>query len=669
MRRSVNRAKAGLHLVKKPGVRATFLSRCNHFQFSIGHYDDDFYHGKLPFALNNLPPCASQSNLIVRRSPETWLHQGACLSRGCIRTKIFSESAMGMARSVHHGSKSCRVSELQEDGSLSSFRALKHCNIRHGSRLLSASETDEAGTISPAKVSKLQQYHYIHHGSKFIVISNVDGSDALSSIRVSELKQCNMHPGNRCISVSEQLGTSGSIRIFKRTHMGHSHDHHEHDQNDDSAEAVERVCRLGLIADICLSAGKGFAGYVSGSTAVVADAAHSMSDIVLSGVALWVFKAARAPKDQMHPYGHGKFETLGALGISSMLLLTGGGIAWHAFEVIQGLLSATDGTSLINSIQSGVEHASSSGDGHSHRGHHHGFDKEHQAVALSATLISICVKEGLFWATKRVGDARGSELLKANAWHHRSDAISSVIALLGVGGAMLGWHFLDPLAGVLVSGLIIRAGVKSGYRSLQELVDSALPESVLSPFKATVMRVKGVKGCHAMRGRRAGSSIHLDVHIEVDPSLSVSGAHMIGETARQNLREHHSLLEEIFIHVEPAADAFSRSIPPNDHVSHDFIEKAQCISQVKSDNAQQQQEIEKAVRALVESDFAEVMAFERIRCHFLQGRLLVELEVSMEPTILIRDAMQYAQSAEEKIMDVYPKISAIETQLRLTGHL
>ncbi|KAH7291820.1 hypothetical protein KP509_29G036800 [Ceratopteris richardii] len=249
-----------------------------------------------------------------------------------------------------------------------------------------------------------------------------------------------------------------------RAHMGHAHDHHDHTHNDDTGEAGERVSRLGFLADIFLTVGKGCAGYVSGSTAVIADAAHSMSDVVLSGVALWIFKAARAPKDQMHPYGHGKFETLGALGISSMLLLTGGGIAWHAVEVLQGLLSATDVTNL--SFHSDSEGGFFKLFRHEHGSHEHhtGHDIEHEGLALTATIISIGIKEGLYWITKKVGDARGSELLKANAWHHRSDAISSVIALLGVGGAMLGWRFLDPIAGILVSGLVLRAGLQTGYK-------------------------------------------------------------------------------------------------------------------------------------------------------------------------------------------------------------
>lgn len=225
---------------------------------------------------------------------------------------------------------------------------------------------------------------------------------------------------------------------------------------------------------------------------------------------------------------------------------------------------------------------------------------------------------------------------------------------------MLGWHFLDPLAGLLVSGLVIQAGLQTGYKSLQELVDSALPESVLSHFKETVLSVKGVKGCHAMRGRRAGSVIHLDVHIEVDPWLSVSAAHMIGEAVREKLREQHSSLEEIFIHIDPA-DAFA-SLASSNSGPEGF--KGNGTMQMA--NFYQQQELEKVVRDVLSTHFDKVMAFERIRCHFLQGRLLVELEISMEPTLSIRDGMLHARQAEELIMKSDPKISAVETQLRLT---
>ncbi|XVF80475.1 hypothetical protein PTKIN_Ptkin15bG0077200 [Pterospermum kingtungense] len=324
--------------------------------------------------------------------------------------------------------------------------------------------------------------------------------------------------------------------IPRRWHLGHSHDHH--DQHHDVTKEGEKIFRLGLGADICLASAKALTGYLSGSTAIIADAAHSISDVVLSGVALLSFKAANAPKDEQHPYGHGKFETLGALGISCMLLATAGGIAWHALELLIELLSTAP--EVVNN------HSWVHGHGHSH---HHGV-MDHPILALNMTIVAICVKEGLYWITKRAGERQGSGLMKANAWHHRADAISSIVALIGVGGSILGVKFLDPLAGLLVSGMILKAGVETGYQSVLELVDAAIPVEQLEPINQTILQVEGVKGCHRLRGRRAGSNLYLDVHIVVDPFSSVSAAHGIGESVRLQIHKSHPEVTEVFIHIE-----------------------------------------------------------------------------------------------------------------------
>ncbi|KAK3041469.1 hypothetical protein RJ639_000446 [Escallonia herrerae] len=243
-----------------------------------------------------------------------------------------------------------------------------------------------------------------------------------------------------------------NFTVPKRWHGGDSHHH----QN--SGEEGEKIFRIGLAADIALAAGKALTGYLSGSTAIIADAAHSLSDVVLSGVALFSYKAAQVPKDKEHPYGHGKFETLGALGISGMLLATAGGIAWHASDVLLGLFSTAP--EMLNQSWT-HEHM------HSHHGsgHHHGIDMNHPILALNMTIASIAVKEGLYWITRRAGERAGSGLMKANAWHHRADAVSSVVALIGVGGSILGVKFLDPLAGLVVSIMIFKAGLETGYQS------------------------------------------------------------------------------------------------------------------------------------------------------------------------------------------------------------
>ncbi|XP_073139346.1 metal tolerance protein 2 [Henckelia pumila] len=441
-----------------------------------------------------------------------------------------------------------------------------------------------------------------------------------------------------------------SFTIHKRWHVGHTH--HQHEGRDSrSGEQGEKVFRLGLAADIFLAAGKSFTGYLSGSTAIIADAAHSVSDVVLSGVALLSFKASRVPKDKEHPYGHGKFETLGALTISGVLLATAGGIAWHAFDVLLEIFSAAP--EIVNqSLAHDHLH-----DNH-HRGHHHGINMDHPILALNMTLISIAVKEGLYWITKMAGERTGSGLMKANAWHHRADAVSSIVALVGVGGSILGVRFLDPLAGLLVSGMILKAGIESGYQSVLELVDAAVPSQHLELFKDTILAVEGVKGYNHLRGRRAGSSLYLDVDIEVDPFSSVSAAHDVGENVRRQIQQSHPEVSEVFIHIEPSTS----------HISADVINNQRNFKNSEHQSGTvtlEQTDVEDNVSNILSSNFSENMVVERITRHMLQGQIFLEIEVSMPPEMLIREAVKVSEEAEKRILEAMPNIMLVSIQLRL----
>ncbi|KAJ8898802.1 hypothetical protein K2173_007227 [Erythroxylum novogranatense] len=430
-------------------------------------------------------------------------------------------------------------------------------------------------------------------------------------------------------------------KIPRRWHFGHSHEHPRHEEG-------ESIFRLGLSADIALATGKALTGYVTGSTAIIADAAHSISDIVLSGIALLSFKAGRAPKDKEHPYGHGKFESLGALGISCMLLATAGGITWHAFDVLLGLWPpAPEVTNHLLSNEHGHKH---NNDG----AHHHEIDMDHPILALSMTVVSISVKEALYWITKRAGERHGSGLMKANAWHHRADAISSVVALIGVGGSILGVKFLDPLAGLFVSGMILKAGLETGYQSVMELVDAAIPVEHLESIKGTILQVEGVKGCHRLRGRRAGSYLFLDVHIEVDPFCSVSAAHGIGERVRHEIHKSYPEIAEVYIHIDPA---FLTSLP-NTKDEWENLEQTSNIS-LADEN------IKTIVSDILSSKFGQKMEIERITHHSLQGKIFLQVEVSMPHNILVEKAVGVAEEAEKEIFRVTSDVTQVSFQLRL----
>lgn len=459
-------------------------------------------------------------------------------------------------------------------------------------------------------------------GSRFF------NSIILKRFHKSSIPSSSVHKKLLIPRLYDQSSENPSLKICKRWHVGHSHHH----QQDQTSQEGERIFRLGLAADIGLTAGKVLTGYLSGSTAIIADAAHSLSDVVLSGVALVSFRASRVPKDKEHPYGHGKFETLGALGISGVLLVTAGGIAWHALDVLMGVLSATSEV---------ANHSLT---------HHHGIDMNHPILALNMTIVAIAVKEGLYWTTKRAGERAGSGLMKANAWHHRADAISSLVALIGVGGSILGVRFLDPLAGLVVSGMIFKAGLQTGYQSILELVDAAIPSHHLDPVRKTVLQVKGVKGCRHLRGRRAGSSLYLDVKIEVDPLCSISTAHQIGESVRYQIQNSHHQVSEVFIQLEPATK--------------------QEVANVTSDS--DNNGTEELVTNMLTSKFSEKMVVMHVRKRELQGKILVEIEVSMPPDVLISDAMKVAEEAKSHILqqvNANPNSMQVNFQLKLNNSI
>ncbi|GJP85835.1 hypothetical protein CLOP_g15930 [Closterium sp. NIES-67] len=355
---------------------------------------------------------------------------------------------------------------------------------------------------------------------------------------------------------------------------------------------VEAITRVGFWADVGLTGIKGVAGWLSGSAAIIADAAHSVSDVVLSWVTLWSVQAASVPRDANHPYGHGKFETVGALGVSLLLIGTGGGMAWHALHLLQGLLPASvdaltsnaasvgaAGVEVADAAAAGAGGAAAAGAGggagaeavgaltHGH-GHGQGIlgsvqgSSEYMPLALAAAVVSIGFKESLYWATKWVADRYDNHLMRANAWHHRSDSVSSFAALLGVGGAMAGFPILDPVAALFVAALIAKAGGSIAYQSVQDLVDVGVSEKVLQPIRAEIMASPGVLGCHNLRGRRMGPWLHVDAHIEVDPSLSVAAAHDIAQAARHHLQRHFPSITEALFHIDPADGRLPSPLDP-----------------------------------------------------------------------------------------------------------
>ena len=275
--------------------------------------------------------------------------------------------------------------------------------------------------------------------------------------------------------------------------------------------------------NIVLTAGKIVAGIFGRSAAMVADGIHSLSDLLSDAVVLVFTHISSKGKDRDHSFGHGKFETLATLIVSIILVTVGGNLMSNGIRSIIGVFN-------------GIEIPKP------------GY------IALIAAAVSIASKEWLYHATVRVGKKTGSTVVIANAWHHRSDALSSIGSLIGIGGAIvLGdkWTVLDPLASSLISIAIIVVAVKMALPSLAELLETSLPEDIEQEIIRIASSVKGVNDIHDLKTRRNGISFIIDAHIVVNPEMSIVEAHDISTDVEEALRMKYGPETQLSIHVEP----------------------------------------------------------------------------------------------------------------------
>ena len=293
------------------------------------------------------------------------------------------------------------------------------------------------------------------------------------------------------------------------------------------ASAANHVTWVGFCLNLVLAATKLAAGLIGHSGAMVADAMHSLSDFATDIVVLVGFRFVGKPADRGHRYGHGKYETLATALIGGALLLVGAGIF-------------SDGAHKIS---------------HSIRGQPL---EAPGSIALAAAILSIAVKEWLYRYTVIVGRRINSQAVIANAWHHRSDAFSSIGTMIGIGGAIaLGqkWHILDPIAAVIVSVFIIKVAISISAGSLRELTEESLSEDAEEEILGIVSSFSGVSHPHNLLTRRIGCDIAVDVHIRVPPGMRVDDAHDITSKIESALRQRFGQSTFISIHIEPAAAA------------------------------------------------------------------------------------------------------------------
>jgi cation diffusion facilitator family transporter len=270
-------------------------------------------------------------------------------------------------------------------------------------------------------------------------------------------------------------------------------------------------------------------GILGQSAALIADGIHSLSDLLSDLLVIIAVRLGSREADYEHPYGHRRFETIATVILGVSLIVIGGLIAW--------------------SVMNRMAHP------------------EHLPVpnvmSLSIAAVSILVNEWLYHYTKRIAKKTRSKLLLANAWHQRSDAITSLVVLFGIGAVMLGYPLADAIAAIVVALMIAKIGLNLVLESIKELVDTSLPPKLVAEIRTTIMGIDGVEGIHLLRTRHMGEDALIDAHIVVDPRITVSEGHSIGDTVRDELISRFDDVMDVLVHVDPEDDEgrFEQSKP------------------------------------------------------------------------------------------------------------
>ena len=356
--------------------------------------------------------------------------------------------------------------------------------------------------------------------------------------------------------------------------MAHDHNPTVDDQGNVLLTSSQRykdtiqVTLVGSVVDLLLGVAKIFIGFAAQSQALIADGVHSLSDLVTDVAVLYAAKHSHQEADADHPYGHGRIETVVTVGLGIVLIGVAIGI----------MIDATHRLFNPNTLLSpGM-------------------------LALAIAIVSVIAKEVIYQYTMVVARRYRSNMLKANAWHSRSDAISSIIVVIGIIGSMAGLIYLDAIAAIGVGIMIAKIGWDLAWHSLKELIDTGLETERVKEIEKGILGVDGVTTLHILRTRQIGADALVDVHIQVEPYISVSEAHYISETVRSKLINEIEEVIDVMVHIDPEDD---------EHLAE--------ISKLP---------LRREMLQKLESAWANVEEAEEIKqitLHYLQGKIQIEL--------------------------------------------
>ncbi|MFA9421413.1 MAG: cation diffusion facilitator family transporter [Gammaproteobacteria bacterium] len=369
-------------------------------------------------------------------------------------------------------------------------------------------------------------------------------------------------------------------------------------QNNQRYLEIRRVTVIGAVIDLVLGIAKIIFGVFGHSHGLVADGVHSLSDLATDVLVVWAARHGTQEADEEHPYGHERIQTIATVLLGLALIVVGLGIAFNA---VNRLLSAE--TLVAPSL-----------------------------ATLAVASLSIIAKEWIYQFTMRVAHRIQSKLLKANAWHSRSDALSSVVVFIGIGGTMIGIDYLDVLAAVAVAAMIIHVGWRLGKDSVHELIDTGLDKKHLDNMRNTMLSVEDVKDIHQLRTRRMGHQVFADVHVIVAPDISVSEGHRISEEVERVLTEQLDEPTDVTVHIDTEED---QEAPPK------YLPLRSELMPGLRDHW---------------SEICDIQ-IQRATLHYLRGKIRIELFLFIDEINNTEIIRQYAEQLRQK----YASEEQIET--------
>ncbi len=369
---------------------------------------------------------------------------------------------------------------------------------------------------------------------------------------------------------------------------------------------VRKVTLIGSALDFVLGVAKIVVGWFANSQALIADGIHSFSDLLTDFMVLYAAKHAHKEADEVHPYGYGRIETLATVSLGVVLVIIAIGIAYSAIQRLANPHVLMDFTLL----------------------------------ALLVALVSVVSKECIYRYTIAAAKRLRSDMLMANAWHSRSDAFSSIVVLIGISGVMLNYPYLDAVAAVVVAAMIGHIGFGLIRSSTRELIDTALDPEKIAAIREHIHAVHGVRSAHTLRTRKSAGNAFVDVHIQVDPRLSVSEGHQIGDAVRRRLLQKVDEVTDVTVHIDPEND--ETGSPCNDLPSRE-----QVIAALKQHWPQLPLE-----------------DVEAVTLHYLSGEIDVELDLPIGILSDSREAKRLVQTLRSAVSSL-PYVNDVQVRFRV----